>query len=406
MRVVYLDCFSGISGNMLLGALIDAGLPEDELRAELAKLPIDGYKLVIERVIKNGISAVYLDVVEHHHHHDHGDKHAHEHDHHHHHEHRHLTDINEIIDNSSLDEKVKIDSKKVFLRLAEAEAKVHGTSIDHVHFHEVGAVDTIIDIVGTVWCLNRLGIKAIYTSKIHTGYGLIKCSHGLMPIPAPATAELLTGIPHYAGTIERELVTPTGAAIIAALANGYGSMPENFASSKIGYGAGTWDLEIPNVLRLHVGEILRSADTDEILMMEANIDDLSPQIYEYVMDRVFNAGALDVWLNPIIMKKSRPATKLSVLLKGEDLDKVCDILFSETSTIGVRYYPVRRNIAEREIITVNSPLGRAKIKISKYKGNICHVSPEYEDCKRLAQENNTPLKNVQQTVLDQITKRQ
>lgn len=401
MRAVYLDCFSGISGNMLLGALIDAGIPEDELHSELAKLPIHGYEIVIDRVIKNGISAVYLDVVEHHHH---ENAHSHGHDHgHHHHEHRNLGDIYEIIDRSSLNEKVKADSKKVFLRLAEAEAKVHGTTIDRVHFHEVGAVDTIIDIVGTVWCLNRLGVEAIYTSKIHAGSGFIKCSHGVMPVPAPATAELLTGIPYYSGTIERELVTPTGAAIIAVLADGYGSQPENFITKKIGYGAGTWDIEIPNVLRLHLGELSHESN-DDVLVLEANIDDLSPQIYEYVMDKLFDAGALDVWLKPIIMKKSRPATTLSILLRNADLDNISEILFRETSTIGVRYYQVRRNTAERKIAKVNSLWGQVRVKISTYKGCLCNISPEYDDCKRLAHENGVPLKQVQQMVLEQIKK--
>ncbi|MDD4601024.1 Pyridinium-3,5-bisthiocarboxylic acid mononucleotide nickel insertion protein [bioreactor metagenome] len=396
MKVIYLDCFSGISGNMLLGAFIDAGVPEEKLRAVIAKLHIDGYHLSIERVVKTGLSAIHLDVhLEHHHDHAHDNSHGH-----HHHKHRHLPDIIEIIDCSSLNETVKEASKKVFLRLAQAEAKVHGTTIDQVHFHEVGAVDTIIDIVGTVWCLNYLEIEAIYTSKINTGFGFVQCSHGIMPIPAPATAELLTGIPHYAGNIERELVTPTGAAIIAALGTGYGKMPSGFISHKIAYGAGTWNLEIPNVVRLHIGEITEATENDEILVLEANIDDLSPQIYEYAMDKLFEIGALDVWLTPIIMKKSRPATLVSVLVTGQDLDKATDILFSETSTIGVRYYPVKRKIAQRGFATVHSPWGNAKVKISTYNGKICHVSPEYEDCRHLAKENNVPLKKIQQTVLE------
>lgn len=398
MKAIYLDCFSGISGNMLLGALVDAGVPEEKLRAELAKLPIDGYELEINRVLKTGISAVYLDVhLGHHHNHDH------KHEHHHHHEHRHLPDIIEIINHSNLDDTVKETSKKVFQRLAEAEAKVHGTTIDQVHFHEVGAVDTIIDIVGTVWCLNYLGIEKVYTSKIHTGFGFIKCSHGVMPVPAPATAELLVGIPHYEGTVERELVTPTGAAIIAALGSGYGTMPANFHSKKIAYGAGTWDLDIPNVVRLHIGEMIETDVQTELIVVEANIDDLNPQVYEYVIEQLLKTGACDVWLTPIIMKKSRPATLISVLINSQDLDNVCSTLFSETSTIGVRYYPVDRKVAHREFETINSPWGSVQVKLSSYNGKICSISPEYDDCRRLAQENAIPLKKVQQAVLDLAT---
>lgn len=400
MKAIYLDCFSGISGNMLLGALIDAGVPEDKLRAELAKLPIDGYELVIDRVVKAGISAVYVDVQLDHHHHDHNDEYDH---HHHHHEHRHLPDIIDIIDNSSLDVKVKETSKKVFRRLAEAEAKVHGTTINQVHFHEVGAVDTIIDIVGTIWSLDFLGIEQVYTSKIHTGFGFIKCSHGIMPIPAPATAELLKGIPYYEGSVERELVTPTGAAIIATLGLGYGSMPPNFRSTKIAYGAGTWDLDMPNVIRLHIGDIVEKAVQTELIVVEANIDDLNPQVYEYAMDMLLKIGACDVWLTPIVMKKSRPATLISVLINRQDLDKVCSILFSETSTIGVRYYPVERKVAQREFETINSPWGTVQVKVSSYDSKICSISPEYNDCRRLAEEYFVPLKKVQQVVIDLAT---
>jgi uncharacterized protein (TIGR00299 family) protein len=239
MKAMYLDCFSGISGNMLLGALLHAGVPEELLRQQLSSLPVDGYSITIENVSKNGIQAVYVNV-----------QMTHEHHHH-----RHLSDIFHIIDNSKLVEKVKNDSKKVFLLLAEAEAKVHGTTVEAIHFHEVGAVDAIIDIVGTVWGLYYLGIEQIHTSKLQVGTGFVQCCHGLMPIPAPATAELLTNIPYYNGDITSELVTPTGAAIIAALGTGYGIMPDGFISKTISYGAGTWDLLIPNVLRMHIGEI-------------------------------------------------------------------------------------------------------------------------------------------------------
>lgn len=393
MKAIYLDCFSGISGNMLLGAFLDAGMPEDILRSELKKLPVHGYELCIERVVKRGISAAYVDVrLEHHH----EDEHGHDHDHHH---HRHLPDIIEIIDESSLSQIVKENSKKIFLHLAKAEAKVHGTTIDDIHFHEVGAVDAIVDIVGTVVCFDYLGIEAIYTSKLHTGCGFVKCSHGLMPVPAPATAELLKDIPYYTGKIERELVTPTGAAILAVLAHQHGDIPQNFTSSRIGYGAGTWDLEIPNVLRLHLGEVASEDNDDEVLVIEANIDDLNPQIYSHVIDKLLSIGALDVWLTPIIMKKSRPATLLSVLIYADNLNSVSEALFAETSTIGIRYHNVKRIVAQREIIAITSPWGEVRAKVSKYNGKVCSISPEYEDCRVIAEKNNVPLKLVQQTVI-------
>jgi len=385
MKVLYLDCFAGISGNMLLGALIDAGLPEELLRDQLSKLHLHGYDLIIKKVIKCGIHAVYVDV-----------KLGLGHDHHH----RHLVDIFTIIDNSQLEKKVKDDSKQIFLLLAEAEAKVHGIAVDAIHFHEVGAVDAIIDIVGTAFGLHYLGIEAIYTSKLHVGSGFVQCAHGLMPVPAPATAELLKSIPYYSGDIAKELVTPTGAAVIAALGSGYGAMPQQFISESISYGAGTWDLAIPNVLRMHVGKMVATDIPNETMVIEANIDDLNPQIYPYVMEKLLAIGVFDVWLTPIIMKKNRAATMLSVLLTSQLLEQVTTILFEETSTIGVRHYVVQRTMAAREIINVTTPWGRARVKISSYHGIVCSMTPEYEDCKLLASQHNIPLKKVQQTVFE------
>jgi uncharacterized protein (TIGR00299 family) protein len=244
MKTIYLECFAGISGNMLLGALINAGMPEEVLRAELDKLPVTEYDLVVKRVNKCGINAVYADVILHEHHH-------HDEDNHHH--HRRLPDIISIIDNSGLSQQVKEGSKRVFLKLAEAEAKVHGVSVNEIHFHEVGAVDAIVDIVGTVFGFYYLEIEKVAVSKVCVGSGFVECAHGSMPVPAPATAELLRGIPYYAGKISREMTTPTGAAILAVFGSDFGEKPENFISEAIGYGAGTRDLEIPNVLRLHVG---------------------------------------------------------------------------------------------------------------------------------------------------------
>lgn len=386
MKAMYLDCFAGISGNMLLGALLDAGLPEDVLRRQLSALHIHGYDLKIERVVKNGISALYVDV-----------QLTHGHDHHH----RHLTDIFHIIDHSSLGDKVKENSKKIFLRLAEAEAKVHGTTVEKIHFHEVGAVDAIIDIVGTAFGLDYLGIEAIYTSKLQVGSGFVQCCHGLMPIPAPATAELLANIPYYNGSISKELVTPTGAAVIAALGTGYGPMPETFVSKKISYGAGTWDLEIPNVLRMHLGDMVTEEKNGETIVIEANIDDLNPQVFPYVMEKLLGIGAFDVWLTPIIMKKNRSATMLSILVSPSLFEEAAEILFAETSTIGLRYYTAGRKMAAREIFSVDVPWGQARVKVSSYQGKVCSMTPEYEDCKGLALTANIPLKEVQQTVLEE-----
>ena len=397
MKTVYFDCFAGISGNMLLGAFLDAGVPEERLRSELAKLNVTGYELKIQRVIKQGIAAVHADVELVHHHHDH--EHHHEH-HHHHHHHRYLPDIYAILDQSALAQAVKDNSKKIFLCLAEAEAKVHGTTVDKIHFHEVGAIDSIVDIVGAAFCLHYLGIEKVCASRLQTGSGFVQCSHGQMPVPAPATAELLRNIPYYNGNTEKELVTPTGAAFLAAFGTEFGAIPAGFLSHTIGYGAGGWDLDFPNVLRVHVGE-LEQAEEAQMLVIEANIDDLNPQIYEYVMEKLLALGARDVWMTPIIMKKSRPATMLSVLAEGTLLESIAACLFAETSTIGIRHYPVQRQIAGRVTKKITTPWGEASVKVSSYQNKICNVAPEFEDCRKLAEEHNIPLKQIQQQVLVQ-----
>ncbi|SMD06326.1 nickel pincer cofactor biosynthesis protein LarC [Sporomusa malonica] len=390
-KAIYLDCFAGISGNMLLGALVDIGAPEELLRAELAKLPVTGYELTIARVDKGGISALYLDVQ------------VDEHGHHH----RNLADIMAIIDGSTLTPAVKETSKQIFTRLAEAEAKVHGVSINEIHFHEVGAVDSIVDIIGIAWALDYLSVKQIYASRLHVGSGFVKCAHGLIPVPAPATAELLRGIPFYQGDIAKELVTPTGAVVLATLGNSYGQMPEGFISCQVGYGAGTWELDIPNVLRLYLGEIpadaiqgpIEGQDDESYLVVEANIDDQNPELYSYIMDKLFAAGALDVWLTPIIMKKGRPATKLSALFTEDCQAKIAEIILEETTSIGMRFYPVTRAMANREFMIVGLPWGDVKVKISSYQGKICNVAPEYEDCRKIAEELGLPLKVVQHLAL-------
>ncbi|BBB93305.1 MAG TPA: nickel pincer cofactor biosynthesis protein LarC [Methylomusa anaerophila] len=393
-KAAFCDCFAGISGNMMLGALIDIGLPEEKLKKELAKLPVHGYEIKTARVDKCGISAVHVDVIV-------GQDQ----------QHRHLSDILDIIENSTLSDAVKEKSTSVFRRLAEAEAKVHGVALQEVHFHEVGAVDAIIDVVGTIWGLEYMGIEALYTSKLHVGSGFTECCHGTIPVPAPATVELLIGIPYYQGDIKKELVTPTGAAIVASLGQGFGSMPEAFVSKKVGYGAGTWNLPIPNILRLYIGEIVgidpnleqynkdEQAASGSVTVIEANIDDLNPQVYPFVLDKLLAAGALDAWITPIIMKKGRPAVKLSALVEGTNKTKAAEIILTETSSIGVRFYEAGRLVADREFLPVITPWGQVRVKISSYQGKIINVAPEYEDCRKLATERGVPLKVVQHIAL-------
>lgn len=407
MSSLYFDCFAGISGNMILGTLVDLGVPIDFLQQELNKLNISGYKLHIERVIKAGIQATYLDVqVDNYDGHDH---HCHEHEHEHEHEHqhgmsdqyRHLPDILRIINQSQLNEKIKADSIAVFNRLAQAEAKVHGVTVEQVHFHEVGAVDTIIDIVGTMICLDYLQVEKIFSSTLNVGSGFVKCSHGILPVPAPATAELLRNVPYYSKDVQKELVTPTGAALITYLADEFGSIPAGFISQQIGYGAGTWDLDIPNVLRAFWENSDKNITDGDLLVIESNIDDMSPQIMGYVTEKLLTAGVLDVWLTPIQMKKGRLAQKISILTEKNLKEKVTDILLTETTTIGLRYYNVCREVAERKIVEVKVTWGMARVKLAYYKGELRNITPEYEDCRVLAEAAQKPLKQVLQAVRQQ-----
>jgi hypothetical protein len=378
MKTMYLSGFSGVSGNMFIGALLDAGLPEKTLREMISALPVSGYRLKFESVVKCGIKATFFDVLL---------------DHHEHHAHRHLGDIVKIIDAAKLSDSVKARSIAVFTKLAEAEAKVHGTTVEKIHFHEVGAVDAIIDIVGTVFGLEALGIKKVYAGNLRTGRGIIKCAHGAMPIPAPATAELLAGIPYTQGDVEKELLTPTGAALLATLSDGFGDRPAGFVSEKTSYGAGGWDLDIPNVLRAETGS-LRTSETPDLLVMEANIDDCNPQIFDYVMDRLLKIGARDVWLTPIQMKKNRPAVMISVLAPAGLQAEIETIIFTETTTIGVRRYPVQRTALDRREETVKTPWGPVRMKVSSINGKVCSATPEYDDCRKIAEAHGVPLKDI------------
>ncbi len=404
MKALYLDCAAGISGNMFLGACLQLGVPEKYLRGELGKLRLPHeYDMEISAASKNGIGAVYVDVklarefdseLEHP-----NIRRLHRHEHAKSHSHRTFGDIKKIIDGSELGATVKARALAIFSVIAAAEGKVHQRAADAVTFHEVGAIDSIVDIVGCAICLEWLEVEKIFVSRINTGSGFVKCAHGLMQIPAPATAELLQGFKTYHFGAERELTTPTGAAIVNALAEFSADLPEDFTSEKIGYGAGTWDLDIPNVLRVYLGEF-GGKGTRHLLKLEANIDDMNPQIYGWLYERLFAAGALDVWTTPIYMKKNRPAQMLSVLVDVERRDICTKIIFEETTTIGLRVIEVSRRVeAVRRMAKVETRFGEVQCKVSAYDGKIVSITPEYEDCRRLAEKNSVPLKAVWQEAL-------
>jgi len=376
MRVAYFDCFAGISGDMTLGALVDAGVDFDRLKRGLAALPVEAYELTRERVVKNGIAATSVNVQ------------AEETS-----APRTLSNIVELLARSGLPPRVKERSQRAFERLAEAEARVHGTTPEQIHFHEVGAVDALVDIVGAMIGLEELGVDRIYASRLPTSYGTVRCAHGLLPVPAPATMELLKNVPTVPSGLEGELVTPTGAAILTTVADHFGDMPP-FTVERVAYGAGQKDLEIPNVLRLVVGTSEEEERTETLTVLETNLDDMNPEFYDHVLDRLFQAGAADVYLCPIQMKKNRPAVLLSVLAHPGDLPRLKEILFAETSTLGVRWYNVRRHCLERENFMVPTRFGEVSVKLGRRGGVLLNLAPEYESCRAAARRCNVPLAEV------------
>ena len=404
MKALYLDCAAGISGNMFLGACLQLGVPEKYLRGELDKLNLPrDFEIEISNVSKNGIGAAYVDVqlpkdfdseldrpnIRRLHRHEHIKNHSH----------RTFGDIKKIIDAADLSAAVKTRALAIFNVIAAAEGKVHQRPADEVTFHEVGAIDSIVDIIGCAICLDYLDAEKIFVSRINTGSGFVKCAHGLMQIPAPATAELLQGFKTYSYGAQKELTTPTGAAIVNALAEYSADLPEDFSSEKIGYGAGTWDLDIPNVLRIYLGEYGGQRE-NHLVKLEANIDDMNPQIYGWLYEKLFAAGALDVWTTPIFMKKNRPAQMLSVLVDAEHKELCTKIIFEETTTIGLRVIDIARSVeAVRKIAKVETRFGEVQCKVSAYGGKIVSITPEYEDCRRLAEKNSVPLKAVWQEAL-------
>ena len=380
MKCAYFDCFSGISGDMTLGALLDAGVSIEHLRAELQLLNLPGWELSAEKVWKNGMAATYAKVRA-------QDTSSH----------RSLSTILGLIENSALSTGVKNRASAIFSKLGEAEAAVHDVRLEKIHFHEVGAIDAIIDIVGACIGFAALGIESFACSPLNVGGGTAKMAHGVLPVPAPATARLLLGKPTYSNGIQKELVTPTGAAIVATLCSNFGPQPPMTVSA-IGYGAGTVDLEgQPNVLRLMVGEAAEkrpAADSETIRVLEANLDDMNPQIYGYFLEKALAAGALDVFSTPVQMKKNRPGMLVTVLCKPEDESKFHEMFFAETTTLGVRCSTAERRVLARQWETVHTSFGDVRIKVARLNGHIRQASPEFEDCRKLAEVKNVPLQRV------------
>lgn len=380
MRLAYFDCFSGISGDMTLGALVDAGCSMEHLRGGLDGLQVSGWELTAEKVWKNGMAATYARVKT--------EDQA---------KHRSLSAILEILQKSRLSAGVRERAAGIFRKLGEAEAAVHDVSLEKIHFHEVGAVDAIVDIVGACIGFEALDVEKFACSSLNVGGGTAKMAHGVLPVPAPATARLLMGKPTYSNGVQRELVTPTGAAIVSALCESFGPQP-GMSVSSIGYGAGAADLEgQPNVVRLMIGEAAEKVAAgfdEEIAVIEANLDDMNPQIYGYVSEKLLAAGALDVYTTPVQMKKNRPGTLLSVLCKPQDVSAVAGLIFAETTTFGVRTRREQRRVLPREHVSVATCFGDVRIKLSRVNGRILHVAPEYEDCKALAEAKKVPLHRV------------
>ncbi|MEW6355933.1 MAG: nickel pincer cofactor biosynthesis protein LarC [Planctomycetota bacterium] len=383
MRIAYFDCFSGASGDMIVGALIDAGLKLTTLKKELARLKLPGFRIKTRRVTRGMFRPLKFDVETTHKHH----------------EHRTLRDIESLIAKSSLPNDVKENSAKVFHRLARAEAKVHGTKPEKIHFHEIGAVDSIIDIVGTAIGLAQLGIERVYFSPVRLGTGAVVCRHGVLPVPVPATVELLRGIPVVQTQVHGELMTPTGAALLTTL--GACAPPPPTRYTAVGLGAGSADRpELPNILRVTIGETCARTEGDRVVVLETNIDDMPAEIVGYAFDRLFDAGALDVFVTPIQMKKNRPGMLLSVIAPPALVPTMEEIIFTETTTFGIRKYETERTILAREHWKVRTRYGPIRVKIGRIGGRIKTASPEYEDCRKAAERTGASLKDVRQAAMN------
>jgi uncharacterized protein (TIGR00299 family) protein len=392
MKILYYECFAGISGDMNLGAMIDVGIKPEYLIKELKKLNLKDYELKIFKDQRKGITGTKVDVLIKGQKDDTVDDNKQ-------HSHRNLSDIQKIISKSDLNENVKNLSLEIFGKVAEAEAIIHDKNINDIYFHEVGAVDSIVDIVGAAICIDYLKPDKIYSSTVELGSGFTHCAHGTLPVPAPASVEILKGKPVKMGTVQYEATTPTGAAILAACADEFTDII-NFAVEKIGYGIGSKDENIPNVLRVYLGSDRLAESTDKISssIVECNIDDMNPEYYDYIIDSLFDAGAKDVYITPIIMKKSRPAAKLSVLCDTGAEKNIEEILFKETSSLGLRKYTVEKITLDRKIEHIKTIYGEVKIKSAFYKNKLIKSKPEYEDCIRIAKEKNIPINEVYRMV--------
>ena len=397
MKIAYFDCFSGISGDMCLGAVVDAGISLKELEKEFKKIPIGGYRLTAKKVKRSGFASTKVDIAVL------SQRLAP-------HALRKWKDIEKIINRSRVSEEIKQRGRRIFKRLFEAEAKVHGEAFERVHLHELGAVDCIVDIFGTILGLNILGVEKVFSSPINLGSGFVETEAGILPVPAPATVEILKKVPVYSKDVPFELTTPTGAAIIKEISSGFGDMPA-IDIGKIGIGAGNRDLkDMPNVLRLFLGNPPLPTPSkggqggmgglldENVIVIETNVDDMNPQIYEYVMEKLFKAGALDVYFTQVLMKKGRPGVKMTVLCNKEQLENLMKIVLKETSTIGLRFYEAKRRILQREIKIIDTEFGKVRVKFSRLGDDILKATPEYEDCKRIAKKLNIPLIEVMKKI--------
>ncbi len=377
MKAACFDCFAGVSGDMIVAALLDAGLDLENLKTMVKTLPLEGYDISAERVVKNGIAATRFSVSV-------SDETP---------PRRCLADIRKILETSGLPEPVRAHASAIFAEIARVEAAIHGTTIEEVHFHEIGAIDSIVDVTAACAALHIMGIEEVRATRVNVGEGFIESGHGTLPVPAPATAALLAGAPVYSSGIRAELATPTGAAILARFVKRWGPLPE-MRLAAAGYGAGTRDLPIPNVLRVFIGEIEASAGYETILSIETNIDDMNPEFYQHVFESLLESGALDVYTTPIIMKKSRPGVKLTVLAREEDRDALARVVFAETTTAGVRIARLDRLVLQRETRRVATVYGEIGIKVLSSGGFPVTISPEFEDCRAAAKTLGVPLRKV------------
>ncbi len=388
MKILYFDCFAGAAGDMILGALLDAGLPFDELKRALGSLTVDGWDVSVDRVIRTGVTAAKFRV------HEHAmaqgaEQPANGH------KHYHLKHIFASIERSALSEAGKAKAIKMFTRLGEAEASIHGTTLEKVHLHEVGALDSIIDIVGAVFALEWFAADRIVVSPINVGGGMVNSAHGLFPVPAPATLALLTDAPVYSSGIQSELLTPTGALILTEYATAFGPVPA-MKIRKVGYGAGDRELEeTPNVVRVLVGETVGAVRSMQVTVLECEIDDMNPQIFGVLMETLYAAGALEVFYSAVQMKKNRPGTMMTIVAKPGDRDAMTEIVFRESTTIGIRHQELSRECLDREMVTVTTSIGPVRFKVASRGGRVLNAQPEFEDLAKLSAERGVPVKDAQ-----------